>query len=93
MDAPRLYRQIVEHYATFGDFDVVHASLPDLRILDVERLHALGLLVHADDVNGADELLEAVDLGIDNLTTNHPAEALAVLAGRPPANDSLDRSP
>lgn len=75
-----LYRQIVEHYAIFGDFDVVHARLPDLRLIDVERLHALGLLVHAGDVNGAEELIEAAGLGADHLTTNHPAEALNLFA-------------
>lgn len=71
-----LYRQVVERSATFGDFDVVHARLPDLRALDVGSLHSMGLLVHAGDVNGADQVLEAAALGVDHLTTNDPAAAL-----------------
>lgn len=78
----RLYRQIVEHHATFGSFDVVHASLPELRILDVDRLHAAGLLVHAADINRPGELTEAARLGVDQLTTDDPAAALEVLDGR-----------
>lgn len=79
---PRAYRQIVEHYAAFRDFDVGHASLPDPRLLDVGRLPAVGQLVHASDMKGVDERLGTVDLGFDNRTTNHPAEALAAFTGR-----------
>ncbi len=72
----RLYRQVIERSATFGGFDVVHARLPHLRALDVGSLHSMGLLVHAGDVNGADQVLEAAALGADHFTTNDPAAAL-----------------
>jgi glycerophosphoryl diester phosphodiesterase len=85
-----LYHQLVEHIATYEGFDTVHASLPELRALDVGRLHALGLLVHAADVNGADELLEARQLDVDHLSTNDPAAALELFGRRPPAQGPSD---
>lgn len=74
-----LYQQLVEHSVMFGDFDIVHARLDELRALDVARLHDLGLLVHASDVNGTDEVEEAVALGADHLTTKDPDAVLRAL--------------
>ncbi len=71
----RLYQQIVTHTALCAGFDTVHIAAPDVARIDVERLHASGLLLHAADPATREEL----DLAIarsDQLTTHDPEEAL-----------------
>ncbi|MST35387.1 hypothetical protein GHK86_21975, partial [Acidimicrobiaceae bacterium USS-CC1] len=70
------YQRLVEESAAFGGFAVVHGRLSGLRALDLGRLHARGLAVQAGDVSGRAEILEAVGLGVDRLSTGDPAAAL-----------------
>lgn len=48
----------------------------------VDEAHALGLTVAAWTVNEPGDMARMIDLGVDLLVTDHPAEALALLEAR-----------
>jgi len=65
--------------------DGFHAVHPYFRSVDraaVEAAHALGLAVNVWTVNRTDDIAAMLGLGVDYLTSDDPATALA-LAGRP----------
>jgi glycerophosphoryl diester phosphodiesterase len=70
-----LYEQIVSQTALCGSFDVVHVPAPLLPKVDVERLHAVGLQLHAADPTTTEELIAALGQA-DQLTTDDPEAAL-----------------
>jgi glycerophosphoryl diester phosphodiesterase len=70
-----LYQEIVTHTARCGGFDTVHVPAPHVGRIDVERLHACGLRLHAADPATTDELALAITPS-DQLTTDDPEEAL-----------------
>ena len=71
----RLYEQIVTHTALCAGFDTVHVPAALVPRIEVERLHARGLRLHAADPATTDELTEAIARS-DQLTTDDPAAAL-----------------
>jgi glycerophosphoryl diester phosphodiesterase len=77
-----LYQQIVTQTALCGGFDTVHVPAALIAKIDVERLHASGLRLHAADPSTADELVEAIARS-DQLTTDDPAEALRLRSESP----------
>ncbi len=58
--------------------DVAHVYAGGITTRLVERLHALGLDVHANDATSRGEMLASVDAGVDSFSTNDVATAVAV---------------
>jgi glycerophosphoryl diester phosphodiesterase len=73
-----LHERLVEGDATLGRFDVVHLLGGLLQHRYVRRLHDAGFLVHAPDVNTQDQIELALEAGVDRLSTDDVALALAL---------------
>jgi glycerophosphoryl diester phosphodiesterase len=73
-----LHERLVEGDATLGHFDVVHLIGDLLRPPFVRRLHDDGFLVHAPDVNTQERIELALEAGVDRLSTDDVALALAL---------------
>jgi glycerophosphoryl diester phosphodiesterase len=73
-----LHERLVEGDATLGRFDVVHLLGDLLHERFVRRLHDAGFLVHAPDLNTQDRIELALEAGVDRLSTDDVALALAL---------------
>jgi glycerophosphoryl diester phosphodiesterase len=73
-----LHERLVEGDATLGHFDVVHVLGGLLSERFVRRLHDAGFLVHAPDVNTQERIEVALEAGVDRLSTDDVALALAL---------------
>lgn len=73
-----LHERLVEGDATLGHFDVVHLLGNLLRAPFVRRLHDDGFLVHAPDVNTQERIELALEAGVDRLSTDDVALAVAL---------------
>jgi glycerophosphoryl diester phosphodiesterase len=71
-----LYAEVVTAMALTGGYQVIHLPHRLVHMIDVDRLHRTGLQLHADETDGT--LSEALDFGVDGLTTDEPREALQV---------------
>lgn len=71
----------VEHIvgnAEFLPFDVAHVYAANVDRQVVERLHRLGMSVHANDARGEEDLIRAVEAGVDRMSCDDVALALRV---------------
>jgi glycerophosphoryl diester phosphodiesterase len=62
------------------DFLSVNQAAADRRLLDLAQRQ--GKEVHVWTVNARDDMVRMVELGVDNLITDNPGEAVAVLQER-----------
>jgi glycerophosphoryl diester phosphodiesterase len=76
-----LYEQVIAATAIGAGFDVVHVPLRHLGRVDVDRLHALGLLVQTALPEGSDEAPSAARRGVDVICTDDPVSAIRSLRG------------
>ena len=72
-------QQHVLDYLTLLDADVAHLPVTLLEPTFIERLHAGSWLVHAANLQTEAELLEALALGVDQISTDQLELALRVL--------------
>ena len=70
----------LDEAATAG-FRAVHPFVTTVDRTLVDEAHSRGLAVNVWTVNAPDDLRAMVDLGVDAVITDRPAEALAVAAG------------
>jgi glycerophosphoryl diester phosphodiesterase len=73
-----LHERLVLGDATLGRFDVVHISGSLLHEQFVRRLHDAGFVVYANDVNTQERIELALEAGVDRLSTDDVALALAL---------------
>ena len=74
-----LYEQIVTETAAGGAFDVVHIPSRHLPRVDVKGVQERGLLVQTANPKTEEELVYAVDCGVDAICTDDPASAIRSL--------------
>ncbi len=74
---------VFEHHvvgtAATSGADVAHVYAGDLTASISERLHGLGLAVHANDASSVEDMRRAAESGADRLSTNAVALALRVI--------------
>ncbi len=71
-------RSILGTAETAG-FDVVHVRASAITSRIVDGLHAMGLIVHANDAMNREEMQRTLDLGVDSLSGNDVAAGVALV--------------
>jgi glycerophosphoryl diester phosphodiesterase len=72
-----LYIDIHLNQALLGNYNVIHMQPQYITKDTLQRFHNAGLVVHAADCDDPEVLLRMKALGVDQLTTNKLADALA----------------
>lgn len=75
-----LAQEIVYGELTAGDFSVAHLPFPILDSVFIKRLRKIGALVHAADCNKRSEIIKAISVGIDQISTENLELALEIRA-------------
>ncbi|MEK9173460.1 MAG: glycerophosphodiester phosphodiesterase [Patescibacteria group bacterium] len=74
----RLGNMITESEIVLGKIDAAHCSLQILTEEFMGRLRAKGILIHPRNCNTETEVRKAIDLGVDQLSTNDPELAIKI---------------
>ena len=70
MDVPKLGRTLAINNALLGKANVLHCPLGILDDIFITAAHDQNLKVHAADCNTEEDLLIALNIGVDQLSTD-----------------------
>ena len=76
-----VFEQLLLSPTEFGAFDVVHVYAADVSPQLVTKIHERGLVAHANDAVGREEVERAVQAGVDRVSSNDVATAVRVTGG------------
>ena len=76
-----VFERYVLGTAETAGFDVAHVYAGAVTERIAKGLNDLGYVVHANDAEGRDEILRAIDAGVQSISTNNVALAMSMLAG------------
>jgi glycerophosphoryl diester phosphodiesterase len=74
-----LFAEQVVGTAAFLPFSVVHVYAPDVTAQIVERVHGLGMTVHANDAEDGTQMRKAIEAGVDRFSVNDVPLAFDVI--------------
>jgi hypothetical protein len=86
-----VFERTILGFAECVPADVVHVHAADVTASIVDQLNDRGHLVLANDAETSDEIRRAIDAGVDRLTTDDPANAVAIRSTPPTTDPTADR--